>query len=574
VKLDFTKYLSFAKRYTELSLLIGVLLVIGCSESRKNDLSVPNYHTVPIPPPACTMDQQCPTGQVCDLQAGHCRYPIPGVENACEGYDECYAWQACVNNFCKEIDCWDIDRDGYGIGFDCLYSGRDCNDDDPTINSGMPEIPYDGIDQNCDGSDFIDLDRDGYPSIVVEGGTDCDDNNRAVYPGRREIIGNGIDDNCRLDLLFTYHSYSYPTSWGDNPCAMETASVSNNDKLDLFVVNYSSSDISVIRNRGDLSENGIHNFTLAARIPVNENPHDVALCDINGDGEVDFFASSSEGLQATIGLGNGAFHFSTQSVEFPGGSRDVACGDLNGDGLDDLITSTVAGYNMLYYRLAGSNTNGTWNGSFDSVVQINFSSAPSDPQLVDFNQDGTIDIAASISIMDKVAVLQNYGNAVFSAPNYISISNNPANIVESPSDLYIDDYNSDNYPDIAVANSGSANVSILLYNRSVTDLTLESSFTIRLLGSTWGNYHRIIGGDFNHDGAVDILVSRYSAPNLVAYPQSTAMKFDTPLDSSKFSNLKYIRAMSRGHFNNDTWDDIITFSTDPPTISILIQKPE
>ena len=44
-----------------------------------------------------------------------------------------------------------VDEDGDGM----LDSEGDCDDTDASIYLGAPEIPNDGVDQNCDGSDFI-----------------------------------------------------------------------------------------------------------------------------------------------------------------------------------------------------------------------------------------------------------------------------------------------------------------------------------------------------------------------------------------------------------------------------------
>jgi len=91
----------------------------------------------------------------------------------------------------------DQDRDGQP-STDC--QGSDCNDTDATIQFGALEIPYDGIDQDCDGGDLKDVDGDGH--IAVEaGGTDCNDrlsdleNSAEIFiPAGRFVMGTSSSD--------------------------------------------------------------------------------------------------------------------------------------------------------------------------------------------------------------------------------------------------------------------------------------------------------------------------------------------------------------------------------------------
>ncbi len=86
----------------------------------------------------------------------------------------------------------DADRDGYSTLLDC-------DDEDPAVNPGAEEIPYNGVDDDCDpDTPDQDLDGDGWVS------DDCDDGDPAVNPGATEIPYNGVDDDCD------------PSSWDDD----------------------------------------------------------------------------------------------------------------------------------------------------------------------------------------------------------------------------------------------------------------------------------------------------------------------------------------------------------------------
>jgi len=107
-----------------------------------------------------------------------------------------------IDNPCSATDLDDtiafdqstlVDADGDGFyHIDNPFSETDCDDNNAAVYPGATEVPYDGIDNDCDALTLDDdLDEDGFIKA-----NDCDDADATRNPGATEICGNGIDDNC------------------------------------------------------------------------------------------------------------------------------------------------------------------------------------------------------------------------------------------------------------------------------------------------------------------------------------------------------------------------------------------
>ncbi len=81
-----------------------------------------------------------------------------------------------------------FDQDIDGDGYDALH---DCDETNPAVNPGAVDIANDGIDNDCNGSDYLDSDSDGFEDFE-----DCAPLDPYIYPGAAETPGNGIDEDC------------------------------------------------------------------------------------------------------------------------------------------------------------------------------------------------------------------------------------------------------------------------------------------------------------------------------------------------------------------------------------------
>lgn len=97
--------------------------------------------------------------------------------------------------FIRTIDWIMEGEDKDGDGF---LTDQDCDDFDALSYPGAEEIPYDGIDQDCDGEDYNDLDEDGFIAVEANG-DDCDDNDETINPDAPELDKNCLNDKPQID---------------------------------------------------------------------------------------------------------------------------------------------------------------------------------------------------------------------------------------------------------------------------------------------------------------------------------------------------------------------------------------
>jgi hypothetical protein len=332
-----------------LALVLGLgLIACGDKDSPTDDTAPPDTTPDDTAPDTQLVDEDN-DGYLSDVDCDDNDYRVhPDAAELCDGID----------NDCDEAidEDFDADGDGHYSQSQCDY-GDDCDDSDEATYPGADEVPYDTLDQDCDGEDLIDVDGDGF--IAEEaGGNDCDDTNAEVNPAATEIPFDKLDNDCRDGDSADADGDGYnDADFGGDDCDDADPSVHPgawnwwNDGVDMDCSGDAVGDYLALNDAG-ITIDGVWDGSSSTGYYYDLLGYGIEACDLDEDGLDDLLVgapfSNSYGGGVGIWYGNGAELWTGGMLledadtlivgtgyDFIG--FDVACTDVDGDGHMDVV---------------------------------------------------------------------------------------------------------------------------------------------------------------------------------------------------------------------------------------------
>jgi hypothetical protein len=282
---------------------------------------------------------------------------------------------------------------------------------------------------------------------------------------------------------------------GNNPYDLVLGDVDGDGDLDLLTANYNTQGTVSVR-----LNDGYGSFTappVNAEPTVGNNPYSVKLGDVDGDGDLDLFTANYTNngtVSVRLNDGQGNFTASTPTAEVTVSPTpiSVTLGDVDGDGDLDILTANYSTNtaNVRFNDGQGVFTAPPTNTSVGSYAYY--------ITLGDIDGDGDLDLLTANG-SNTVSVRFNNGQGTFTAPS----KNAELAVDLGPTSLALGDIDGDGDLDLLSSDSGSNKVSLCL-NDGQGVFTPQASPAEPIVGSLPTS---VVLSDLDGDGDLDLLTA-------------------------------------------------------------------
>jgi hypothetical protein len=341
---------------------------------------------------------------------------------------------------------------------------------------------------------------------------------------------------------------------------ISVADVNHDRNPDIVVANADGGTVSVLLGNG----RGQFQAAAGSPFPAGHLPNDIAIADMNGDGNPDLVIANHQAPFITILLGDGRSGFrpapgSPVDVHSHPHPHGVAVADFNGDGRLDVVTDSW-GTNQIELLLGDGKGGLQTPGRYFATGHRPYERLRS----ADFNGDGHPDIVTTNLDDGTATVLLGDGKGGFrNAPG------SPFPAGAKPWQVAIDDVNGD----------GKADLLIIPYERDIPDASQNA--VIVLLGDGKGSFRPMQGsplplngchgsdslttGDLQGNGRHDTVVACAQSRNLMIFERGSDGRFTSSSQPSKGG----WGAVALAHLSNSRRSELITANNDEGTITIF-----
>jgi hypothetical protein len=322
-----------------------------------------------------------------------------------------------------------------------------------------------------------------------------------------------------------------PFSAGGDPVFMAGGDFNGDGFADVVIANFATGGITILLGDGT----GTLTASPQSPIQIGANPTGLAIGDFSNNGS-DEIAIGTDGGKVIVLVGNASGNFvpAAGSPITANSNSFIAEGDFNGDGIADLVAADSSGSGTITVLL------GRGNAQFSALtpVSINF---PSSIAVADFDSDGRVDLAITNAKLNQVTVLLGNGDGTF-----LAAAGSPYSTGNDPVYVTIADFNADGNPDIAVANNGSANATVLLGDGAGNFTPSPGSPLAAGNGPVW-----LVAADPDGSGAVTLDIVNAADASVTAMVGNTDGTFTTVPGSPFKSPATSLSALLMEDLTND-----------------------